>query len=222
METGMSENLQRAIKRLWPLFGRQEMPAAGNLLSRASAVKHAPATMVLHWTTVMALVAAVAAIYLREVTEDKLIRQVLLEAHRQLGLLVLICVPLRIAARYLLGFANQSAGLSALLRWVAAMTHLALYAFLLALPLLGWAATSAKGIKLRLFALVPLPGLADPDPDLADTLVDFHQWGAWTLLALVGAHALAALWHHFVHCDGVLAAMLPNARSRSHDRAAIR
>jgi cytochrome b561 len=113
----------------------------------------------------------------------------------------------------MLGFSDQTGQLAALLRWVALMTHLALYAFLIALPLLGWAATSAKGVTLRLFALAPLPGLVAPDPDLADALVDYHMWGAWALLALVAAHAFAALWHHFVRRDGVLAAMLPNSRS---------
>jgi len=208
----VSDHQQSAVKRVLPLFGRYQTSSAGSLLSGATATRHATATIVLHWTTVMAIMVAVAAIYLRDFTEDKVIRQVLLEAHRQLGLLVLICVPLRIAVRYMLGFSDQTGRLAALLRWVAVTTHLALYAFLIALPLLGWAATSAKGVTLRLFALAPLPGLVAPDPDLADALVDYHMWGAWALLALVAAHAFAALWHHFVRRDGVLAAMLPNTR----------
>lgn len=205
----MSDNQQRVVERLSPLFGRREMPSVIGRLSRATASRHAPATIILHWSTVVALVMAVAAIYLRDFTEDKTIRLFLLEGHRQLGLLVMICVPLRIAIRYVLGFANQTAGMAALLRWVAAMTHLALYAALIALPLVGWAATSAKGIKLWLFGFVPMPGLVAPDPDVADALVDFHTWGAWALFALVTAHAGAALWHHVVRRDGVLAAMLP-------------
>ena len=211
----MSEYLQIAVKRVMPLFARYEVRSSGSLLSGATATKHASVTIVLHWTTVMAIVVAVAAIYLRDISEEKVIRQLLLEAHRQLGLLVLVCVPLRVATRYLLGFSDQTVRMTALLRWVAAMTHLALYAFLIALPLLGWAATSAKGVTLRLFAFAPLPALVAPDPDLADALVDYHTWGAWALLALVAAHAFAALWHHFVHRDGVLTAMLPSRRSSS-------
>src|SRR2546423_11710167 len=84
-----------------------------------------------------------------------------------------------------------------------------MYASLLSLPILGWAATSAKGINVSLFGLAPLPALIAPDPDIADALLDYHQWGAWALLAVVGVHGLAALWHHFVRRDGVLAAMLP-------------
>jgi hypothetical protein len=66
---------------------------------------------------------------------------------------------------------------------------------------------------LWLFGAVPMPSLVAPDPDVADALVDFHAWGAWALFALVGAHAGAALWHHFVRRDGVLAAMLPIGES---------
>jgi cytochrome b561 len=181
-------------------------------LSPAPALKHALLTIVLHWSTVLAVVMAVAAIYLRDYSEARESRQMLLTVHRQLGLLVMIGVPLRILARYRLGFANHTAGMTELLRWAAAATHLALYAALIALPLIGLAATSAKGIQLQLLGLVPIPNFVAADPDVADTLVDLHMWGAWSLMGLIGMHALAALWHHFVRRDAVLAAMLPGWR----------
>jgi cytochrome b561 len=181
-------------------------------ISRATIARHATATIVLHWGTVAALVIMVAAIYLRDFTEDKAIRQLLLDVHRQFGLLVMIGVPLRILARYWLGFADQTSTMARLLRWAAAGTHVVLYASLIALPVLGWAATSAKGIHLALVGVVPLPSLATPDPDVADALLDYHQWFGWALFGLVAMHALAALWHHFVRRDGVLAAMLPHQR----------
>ena len=54
-----------------------------------------------------------------------------------------------------------------------------------------------------------LPPLVAPDDELADTLADWHAWSAWSLVALIGVHAAAALWHHFVRRDGVLNSMLP-------------
>ena len=191
---------------------RPETPSTVVSMSRATAAKHATATIVLHWGTVTAIVIMVAAIYLRDLTEDKAIRQLLLDVHRQFGLLVMIGVPIRILARYWLGFADQTSSMAKLLRWAAAGTHMVLYASLIALPVLGWAATSAKGVALSLFGLVPLPSLATPDPDVADALLDYHQWFGWALFGLVAMHALAALWHHFVRRDGVLAAMLPSHR----------
>jgi cytochrome b561 len=175
----------------------------------ASATRHSPATMILHWTSALAIVLAVAAIYYRDVTDDRSLRILLMTWHRQLGLFVLIALVLRLAARHFFGFANQTSRMTGLMRGAAATTHLALYALLIALPILGLAATSAKGISLRLFGLVPLPDLTAADPDVADTLLNYHMWAAWVLFALVAVHAGAALWHHLIVRDGVLRAMWP-------------
>jgi superoxide oxidase len=172
------------------------------------------ATIAFHWGTVLAIVVAVAAIYVRDLFEDKTVRVVLLDLHRQLGMLVLLCVPLRQLARFVTGHRDFSAKVHAVLRWGARLSHLVLYAFLIAIPLVGWAVTSAHGIDLRLFGLVSLPGLATPDSDLADELTDYHAWLAYGLMALVFVHAAAALWHHYVLGDSVLEAMLPRGKRR--------
>jgi cytochrome b561 len=178
------------------------------------AAKHEPATILLHWLTVLAVVIAVAAIYARELTEDKGLRILLLDVHRQLGLLILIGLALRLAVRYAKGLADHAGEMHALLRWAALLTHIALYAALLAIPLLGWAASNAHDIKLNLFGVIPLPSLVKADADFADTLDDYHKWAAWAAGVLVLMHAGAALWHHYVRKDAVLTAMLPRRRSR--------
>jgi len=100
---------------------------------------------------------------------------------------------------------------SRLIRAAAWLTHAALYATLVALPLIGWALSNAEGKPVHLFGLV-LPALAADDEDLADRLLLWHQDVAWLLLALVTLHVAAALWHHFVFRDGVLRGMLPARR----------
>jgi cytochrome b561 len=176
--------------------------------------KHAPAIILLHWATVLAVVIAVAAIYARELTEDKGLRQLLLDVHRQLGLLILLGLALRLAVRYAKGFADHAGEMHVLLRWAALLTHVALYAALLAIPLLGWAASNAHDIKLNLLGVIPLPDLVKADSDLSDTLDDYHKWAAWAAGILVLMHAGAALWHHYVRKDAVLTAMLPRRGSR--------
>jgi cytochrome b561 len=201
----MSTDSNNAVRTGASVFARPSNPAAA---------KHAPATILLHWGTVLVIVTAVAAIYLREATEDKWLRQTLLDVHRQLGLLVLLGLTLRLAVRYAKGLADHAGQMHALLRWAALLTHVALYLMLLALPLLGWAASNAHDIKLNLFGLIPLPNLVKPDTDFADTLDDYHKWAAWGLGCLVLTHALAALWHHYVRNDTVLTAMLPHRGSK--------
>jgi cytochrome b561 len=176
--------------------------------------RHPMLTIALHWGTALVLVVAVCAMFLRDAAEDKSLRQVLLEVHRQLGLLVLLAVGWRIARRVRPGLTDHAANMPLLVKWAAHIAHVLLYALLIALPVVGWALTSAHGIKLSLFGAIPLPSLVEADSDLADALSDYHVWLAWGLQALVGAHLAAALWHHFVRRDPVLRAMMPRRSSR--------
>jgi cytochrome b561 len=109
--------------------------------------------------------------------------------------------------------------MSRLIRAVAALTHIALYGLLLALPLLGWALSNAQDRPVHLFGLT-LPALVGADEDLADSLQAWHIDAAWALLALVLLHTGAALWHHFMVRDDVLRAMWPSRRAQrptTHD-----
>ena len=188
------------------------MPTASSARSE-SVARHPAITRALHWGTAVAIVVAVAAMFVRDAVEDKFLRQLLLEVHRQLGMLVLIAAGLRIAARLRTGLTDHAPGMAAALRRMAGAAHVLLYGLLIALPLVGWALTSAHGITVAFLGAVPLPKLVSPDSELADTLSDYHVWLAWGLLAFVGMHVAAAIWHHFVRRDAVLRAMLPS-RSR--------
>ncbi len=178
--------------------------------SAAPAIERHPlVTRVLHWATAVILVVSVSAILYRETTEQKTLRQVLMELHRQLGLLVLLLLVARVAVRSVKGLVNHAPGPSAARRRAAAVAHWSMYGVIAGLVLLGWALCNAHAIHLRLFGVIPLPDLVAADSDLADTLSDYHIWAAWVLLSLVVPHVLAALWHHYIRHDGVLTAMLP-------------
>jgi cytochrome b561 len=173
--------------------------------------RHPLLVIAMHWGTALALIIAVAAMFVRDAIEDNTYRQVLLQVHRQLGLLLLVAAAWRIVVRLRRGLANHAPNMAFLLRWAAGATHVFLYGLLLALPLVGWALTSAHGISLSFLGAIRLPAMVAADSELADALSDYHIWLAWALLALVAAHAVAALWHHFVRRDTVLVAMLPGA-----------
>lgn len=99
-------------------------------------------------------------------------------------------------------------------RKAAAATHAALYALMIVIPLSGWVYSSATGVSVVYLGLVPLPDLVPKDKALAFVLKALHVTLNFTLLALVSVHAGAAIRHHFVDRDGVLARMLP-VRSRN-------
>lgn len=88
-------------------------------------------------------------------------------------------------------------------------THGLLYLLFFAVPLAGWAYSSAAGFPVVLFGLWPLPDFVAPDRDLAETLKSLHGTLAWTLLALIVLHVAAAFKHQLIDRDGLLQRMLP-------------
>jgi cytochrome b561 len=104
-------------------------------------------------------------------------------------------------------------------RWqeiVAENTHRLLYVLMLAIPVSGWLMSSAKGFQTVYFGIIPLPDLVAKNRGLGDALAILHKSLNYTLALLVIAHVGAALKHHLIDRDGVLARMLPflgNARS---------
>ena len=98
-------------------------------------------------------------------------------------------------------------------RWqqqAARWTHYALYALFFAVPLSGWAYSSAAGFPIVWFGVLPLPDFVGRDKALAEVLKQLHHLLAWGLGALVLLHIAAAVKHHFVDRDGLLHRMAPS------------
>ena len=86
-------------------------------------------------------------------------------------------------------------------------THLALYALFFAVPLTGWAYSSAAGFPIVLFGLLPLPDFVPVSEPLADVLKEVHEITALVMAALVVLHVAGALKHQIVDRDGLMARM---------------
>ena len=91
-------------------------------------------------------------------------------------------------------------------------THTVMYALFFAVPLMGWAYSSAAGFPIVVFGVLPLPDFVPASKELAEMLKPLHGLLAWALAGLVGLHVAAALKHHFIDKDGLLARMLPTRR----------
>lgn len=94
---------------------------------------------------------------------------------------------------------------------IARAVHVALYALMIILPLLGWLALSAKGTPLS-FLGVDLPMPLEPNRVLAKRLKDVHEALATAGYFIVGLHAAAALYHHLLLRDNTLRLMWPQRR----------
>lgn len=95
---------------------------------------------------------------------------------------------------------------------LAHLVHFLLYVLMLIIPASGYLYSSAAGIQVVYLGLLPLPTIIGPDVALKGTLRLVHIYLNYTLLVLVCMHVLAALKHHFIDRDGLLARMLPFLR----------
>lgn len=86
-------------------------------------------------------------------------------------------------------------------------THVGLYVMFFAVPLAGWAYSSAAGFPLVPFGLFQLPDFVPVSEGLADFLKTVHKYAAFSLAALVGLHVAGALKHQFFDRDGLLSRM---------------
>lgn len=161
-------------------------------------------SVALHWLMLLLLAAVYATILMREnYPRGSEIREALKAWHFSLGLTVFALVWVRVVARRFGGVRHRPGGVAA---WVAAGMHLALYGFMIAMPLLGWLTLSAEGDPVRLFGL-GLPPLTGPNEALAEQAGEIHETLGTVGYWLVGLHAAAALFHHYVLRDGTVRRM---------------
>jgi len=135
--------------------------------------------------------------------------------HKSLGLTVMFLVLLRFAWRLVNPRPALPATLTGFESRVARLSHGLLYVLLVALPLFGWMQSSAYRAKTTFWGLFTLPDIvpaayARPGAravwQFAQTT---HTVLAVLLTVLIVLHVFAALRHHFVKRDEVLARMLP-------------
>ncbi len=88
-------------------------------------------------------------------------------------------------------------------------THHLMYGLFFAVPLFGWAYSSAAGFPIVWFGLWPLPDFFPADKVLAELIEPLHQWSALALMGLAVLHVAAAIKHQWVDRDGLLQRMLP-------------
>ena len=88
-------------------------------------------------------------------------------------------------------------------------THHLLYLLFFAVPLTGWAYSSAAGFPIVFLGLWQLPDFVPVSKELAEAIKPWHQAAAFAMAGLVVLHVAAALKHQLIDRDGLLQRMLP-------------
>jgi cytochrome b561 len=133
----------------------------------------------------------------------------LIAIHKSLGIAILVLALLRLALRLHLGAPSLPSDLPMPMKLAAELSHYALYALMIGMPLIGWAMLSTAAYPVVLYGDVRLPSLLPQSDSLHSLLWDAHYYLAFAFFALVLMHAAAALFHAMVRRDGVFQTMTP-------------
>ncbi len=176
-----------------------------------AAKRYTTVAIVLHWLLGLSVFAMFAiGIYMSDLPFSPL-RLKLYNYHKWAGITFLILSVLRLLWRLL----NRPPALpraiaQAMPKWQTKIyhaTHYALYALFFAVPLIGWAYSSAAGFPIVLFGVLPLPDFMAVDKEFSKQIKELHEISAFALVGLALLHMGAALKHHFIDKDGLIGRM---------------
>ena len=172
------------------------------------AARYTPTAIALHWLMALAILGNFClGLYMADL-HMSMTRLRLFNYHKWTGATILLLAALRLLWR----MTHRPPAELPAPKWqlsAAAATHWALYGLFFAVPLVGWAYSSAAGFPLVVFGVLPLPDFVPKDKALAETLKDLHSDAAWVLFALVVLHVAAVAKHMIIDRDGLLRRMMP-------------
>jgi cytochrome b561 len=164
--------------------------------------------IVLHWLLALAIVVSFCVGVVMHELPVSPTRLKLYNWHKWAG----ICILALSALRLLWRLTHRPPADVPMPAWQAKAAHAIhglMYVLFFAVPLAGWAYSSAAGFPIVLFGVLPLPDFVSPDKAVAEAIKPVHATLAFALALLVIAHVGAALKHQFVDRDGLLDRMRP-------------
>ena len=176
-----------------------------------SAVRFSPVQRLLHWLMAVMII-AMLFIGIGMVSTLKPAYLTLVAIHKPLGVAILFLAILRLMARLRRGAPPLPKDLPWWQALAAKVSHVLLYALMIAMPLIGWSMLSAGGYPV-VVAGVRLPPIAPHDDALHAALRTAHTWLALLLFATVLLHLAAALFHALARRDGVFSSMASIGRA---------
>ena len=129
--------------------------------------------------------------------------------HADIGYVILLLTVLRLVWRLVNPTPTMPAETSRWQKVAAHVSHGALYLAVIVVTLLGWAHSGAhKPNYADWFGLFKVPQFTTENRDAARFFEHWHIWLAYVLIGLVALHILAAIYHHVIKRDGIVARMV--------------
>ncbi|MGU7782883.1 cytochrome b [Burkholderia sp. PU8-34] len=174
-----------------------------NILAKQA--RYSTPAIFFHWAVFLLVALAYLAVEIRG-PKGSDSRAFWMNVHLTAGTFVLVLSVLRVVWRAV-SRVPEPVPQAALLQWLAKLTHIALYAFILAQPLLGILMINLGGKPVSLDWLGVSFTLVGPDKALRSTVKDAHELIGNAFYFVIGLHALGAIYHHYVRRDGMMRRM---------------
>lgn len=166
-------------------------------------------SIALHWVMLLVMIGVYTCVELHDYyPKGSEMRSGLMTWHYSLGLTVFILVCIRLIARLMAPEPVIAPDLPKWQKLSSKAMHWVLYLFMIGMPTFGFIGRTLAGKVTYLFGM-PLPVLLETNKDLAETVFDLHGTVGNIGYFLIGAHAIAALFHHYIQRDNTLTRMLP-------------
>lgn len=168
----------------------------------------------LHWGMALLVLAMLPVGFI--MTQDGLPRSLqnnLFIFHKNVGVLLLVLVGVRLLYRWRNPPPPEPAHLPAWQARIARLSHGALYALLVIMPLAGYTRVKAGGFPIETLDAWGVPSLVPKSEALATAAKAVHFYGSWAIAALVALHIAAALHHALIRKDSVFSRMWPSIRN---------
>jgi cytochrome b561 len=179
-------------------------------LSHASSTTHArfsPLQRALHWIMAICILSMLfIGVGMMSTVKPKYLT--LVSIHKPLGIIILVLALIRLIVRLTRGAPPLPADMPEPMKLAAYLSHLAFYALMIVLPVLGYSMLSAADYPVVVFG-VQLPSLLPHSNSLHTLLWNAHRYLALCFFALIVVHLAAALFHALIRRDGVFQAMAP-------------
>jgi cytochrome b561 len=192
-------------------------PASSSPLAIAPrSQRYDPFAMALHWLLATLIVGSLGVgLYMTGLPFSPL-RLKVYSWHKWAGLTILALSALRLLWR--LGHRPPALppGMSRLQLSGYRVSHALMYLLFFAVPLTGWAYSSAMGMPVAWFGVLALPDFVAVDQPFAEAVLQpLHRNCAFALAGVALLHVAAVLKHHWIDRDGLLKRMWPAPRKES-------
>ena len=165
--------------------------------------------IVLHWVIAGAILGQVLfGWYLDEIPRGTPARSVYVNLHKSTGLTLGLLILVRVYWRLTHKAPLLPVSMPDWERAAARVSHVALYACMIIMPLAGYVASNFSKYGVKFFNAVLLPPWGIEDPRIYEFFKGVHRVTSYVFVALIALHVLAAV-RHLVLRDGIFRRMWP-------------